>query len=286
MTEQKTTVKQDGGEQAPLDDATLRLALTAVDRPARPGPVSASLTFGWRALLKIKHVPEQLFDVTLFPVMMTLIFTFLLGGALAGSPTQYLAFVLPGILVQSVVMITMYTGMNLKTDIDKGIFDRIRTLPIWRPAALVGGLLADGVRYALASFVTILVGVILGFRAGGGVAGVIGGVAVVLAFAFSLSWLWTFIALIVRTPQSVMAVSMSILFPLTFVSNIFVDPATMPGWLQAVVEVNPITLLVTAVRGLMHGEVSLTQLGWVLLSCVVLIAVFGTLTMRRYSRQT
>ncbi|MET0865312.1 MAG: ABC transporter permease [Nakamurella sp.] len=267
-----------------VDDAELRQALTLRQRPPRPSAVSASLTFGWRALMKIKHVPEQLFDVTAFPVMMTLIFTFLLGGALAGSPTEYLAFVLPGILVQSVVMITMYTGMSLKTDIDKGIFDRIRTLPIWQPAPLVGGLLADGVRYTLASIVTITLGVVLGFRPGGGFLGVVFGVALLLVFAFSLSWLWTFIALLVRSPQSVMSVSMAILFPLTFISNIFVDPSTMPGWLQALVEVNPITLLVTAVRGLMHGAATADQLGWVLLSCGVLIAVFGMLTMRRYRR--
>jgi ABC-2 type transport system permease protein len=265
-----------------LDDAGLRQALSMRKRPPRPGAISASLTFGWRALIKIKHVPEQLFDVTVFPVMMTLIFTFLLGGALAGSPTQYLTFVLPGILVQSVVMITMYTGMNLKTDIDKGVFDRIRTLPIWRPAALVGGLLADGVRYTLASIVTVALGVALGFRPGGGVSGVIAGVALLLLFAFSLSWVWTLIALMVRSQQSVMAVSMAILFPLTFVSNIFVDPATMPGWLQAIVEVNPITLLVNGVRGLMHGDVTAAQLGWVFLSCVVLVGIFGPLTMRRY----
>jgi daunorubicin/doxorubicin transport system permease protein len=269
---------------AEVNDTDLRKALTVRQRPPRPSAVSASLTFGWRALMKIKHVPEQLFDVTAFPVMMTLIFTFLLGGALAGSPTEYLAFVLPGILVQSVVMITMYTGMSLKTDIDKGIFDRIRTLPIWQPAPLVGGLLADGVRYTLASIVTITLGVVLGFRPGGGFVGVVLGVALLLVFAFSLSWLWTFIALLVRTPQSVMSVSMAILFPLTFISNIFVDPSTMPGWLQALVEVNPITLLVTAVRGLMHGVVTADQLGWVLLSCGVLIAVFGMLTMRRYRR--
>jgi len=269
---------------AEVNDADLRRALTVRQRPPRPTAVSASLTFGWRALMKIKHVPEQLFDVTAFPVMMTLIFTFLLGGALAGSPTEYLAFVLPGILVQSVVMITMYTGMSLKTDIDKGIFDRIRTLPIWQPAPLVGGLLADGVRYTLASVVTLLLGLVLGFRPGGGLLGMVFGVALLLVFAFSLSWLWTFIALLVRSPQSVMSVSMAILFPLTFISNIFVDPSTMPGWLQALVEVNPITLLVTAVRSLMHGVVTADQLGWVLLSCGVLIAVFGMLTMRRYRR--
>jgi len=279
MSEQATAVAETGTE---LDDAGLRRALTVRQRPPRPSAVSASLTFGWRALIKIKHVPEQLFDVTAFPVMMTLIFTYLLGGALAGSPAEYLTFVLPGILVQSVVMISMYTGLNLKTDIDKGIFDRIRTLPIWRPAALVGGLLADGVRYTLASVVTLTVGVILGFRPGGGFVGLVAGVALLLLFAFSLSWVWTYIALIVRSQQSVMAVSMAILFPLTFVSNIFVNPATMPGWLQAIVEVNPITLLVTGVRGLMHGEVTAAQLGWVFLSCAVLVAVFGPLTMRRY----
>jgi ABC-2 type transport system permease protein len=261
------------------------MALSRDARPPRASALSASLTFGWRALLKIKHVPEQLFDVTAFPIMFTLMFTYLFGGALAGSTREYVQYLLPGILVQTVVFITIYTGMGLNKDISKGIFDRIRSLPLWRPAALVGALLGDLVRYAIASTIVIALGVVIGFRPGGGVAGVLLAVALLLTFAFALTWIWTALGLVLRTPESVMGVSMMLLFPLTFASNIFVDPATMPSWLRAFVNVNPVSRLVTAARGLMDGTPHAGQILWVLAACAVLIAVFGPLTMRLYARE-
>jgi ABC-2 type transport system permease protein len=266
----------------PSVDVTLRSALSARARPPRPNALSASLTFGWRALLKIKHVPEQLFDVTAFPIMFTLMFTYLFGGALAGSTSEYLQFLLPGILVQTVVFITMYTGMGLNTDITKGVFDRFRSLPVWRPAALVGALLGDVLRYTMASTIVIVLGLVLGFRPAGGVLGVLSSVALLLVFSFSLSWIWTTLGLVLRTPNSVMMASFLILFPITFASNIFVDPRTMPPWLEAIVGANPITHLVTATRGLMHGTVAAGQIGWVLLISGALIAVFAPLTMYLY----
>lgn len=223
-------------------------------RPARPNALSTSMSFGWRALLKIKHVPEQLFDVTMFPIMFTLMFTFLFGGALAGSTGAYVQFLIPGILVQTVVMITMYTGLTLNKDIEKGVFDRFRSLPIWRPSPLVGALFGDIVRYTIASVIVLILGLILGFRPAGGVVGVVLSVLLLLLFSFSLSWVWTMFAMLLRTEQAVMGVSMFILFPLTFASNIFVDPSTMPGWLQAFVEVNPISHLVTTLRALCEGS--------------------------------
>ena len=247
-----------------------------------PNALSASLTFGWRALLKIKHVPEQLFDVTAFPIMFTLMFTFLFGGALAGSTGEYLQFLLPGILVQTVVFITMYTGMGLNTDISKGVFDRFRSLPIWRPAALVGALLGDAARYTIASAMVIVLGLVLGFRPDGGVTGVLLSVVLILVFSFGLSWIWTVLGLVLRTPNSVMMVSFMILFPLTFASNIFVNPRTMPPWLESMVGANPITHLVTAVRGLMFGTVTAGQIGSVLLMSGVLVALFAPLTMYLY----
>jgi ABC-2 type transport system permease protein len=265
--------------------AQLREALAAGAPPTRPGAVSAALTFGWRALLKIKHVPEQLFDVTMFPVMFLLMFTYLFGGALAGSTGEYLHFVLPGILVMTVTMITMYTGVALNTDIQKGVFDRFKTLAIWQPSALVGALLADGVRYSIGSTVIVVLGLVLGFRPEAGAVGMVLGVALVVIFSFCLSWVWTTLGLIMRTPESVMYASMMVLFPLTFISNVFVDPETMPGWLQAFVEINPITLVVTAVRGLMHGGVTAAEIGWVLLVSVLLVAVFAPLAMRQYRRE-
>jgi ABC-2 type transport system permease protein len=266
----------------PVREDVLRRALSVRARPPRPGALSASLTFGWRALLKIKHVPEQLFDVTAFPIMFTLMFTYLFGGALAGSTGEYLQFLLPGILVQTVVFITIYTGFTLNTDITKGVFDRFRSLPVWRPSVLVGALLGDAARYTMASTMVIVLGLILGFRPAGGIVGVLLSVALLLVFSFSLSWIWTTLGLVLRTPNSVMGVSMMVLFPLTFVSNIFVDPQTMPSWLEAIVGANPITHLVTAVRGLMYGAVTAEQIGWVLLTSGVLIAVFAPLTMYLY----
>ena len=266
----------------PFCDDALHAALSARARPPRPSALSASLTLGWRALLKIKHVPEQLFDVTAFPIMFTLMFTYLFGGALAGSTGEYLQFLLPGILVQTVVFITIYTGFTLNGDITKGVFDRFRSLPIWRPAVLVGALLGDAARYTMASTMVIVLGLVLGFRPAGGVVGVLLSVALLLVFSFSLSWIWTALGLVLRTPNSVMGVSMMVLFPLTFASNIFVNPQTMPSWLEAIVGANPVTHLVTAVRGLMHGTVTAGQIGWVLLISGALVAIFAPLTMYLY----
>ncbi|GAA2673552.1 MULTISPECIES: ABC transporter permease [Nonomuraea] len=265
---------------------TLGTVLAPSSRPPRPSALSASVTFGWRAMLKIKHVPEQLFDVTAFPIMMTLMFTFLFGGALAGSPGQYLQFVLPGIMVQSVVMITMYTGIEVNKDIERGVFDRFRTLPIWRPSPMVGYLLGDMLRYVMASVVILIVGLILGFRPAGGIAGAAAGIAVLVGFSFAFSWLWTMLGLLLRSEKSVMGWSMMVLFPLTFLSNVFVDPSTMPGWLQVfVVHINPISHLVASVRSLMSGQPNVAELGWVLVAGVALIAIFGSLTMRLYNRK-
>ncbi|MFC6090966.1 ABC transporter permease [Saccharothrix lopnurensis] len=265
--------------------ADLGEVLLETERPPRPSALSVSLTFGWRAVLKIKHVPEQLFDVTAFPIMMILMFTYLFGGALAGSPAEYIQYLLPGITVTSVVMITMYTGLAVNTDIEKGVFDRFRTLPIWRPAPMVGYILGDLLRYVLASTTIVVVGLVLGFRPGGGFVGVVLGVAALVGFSFAFSWIWTMFGLLMRSEKSVMGVSMLVLFPLTFLSNVYVMPTTMPGWLQAFVNVNPITKLVDAVRALMAGEVNADAMLWTLGYVVVLTAVFGSLTMRLYNRK-
>lgn len=275
-----------GDAQAPfIAEGELHGVLSRSPRPTSPSALAASLTMGWRAMLKIKHVPFQLFDVTVFPLMMTLMFTFLFGGALAGSPQDYIQFLLPGILIQAVVFITVYTGVGLNTDIDKGLFDRFRSLPIWQPAPVVGALLGDVVRYSVAALMVLGLGLILGFRPEAGPAGVLLAFVLVLVFSFALSWIWIVVGMLVETPESVMTSSFVLLFPLTFVSNIFVDPATMPDWLQTVVGMNPVTHLVTASRGLMHGGVALVNVWWVLAASAVIVATFAPLAMRLYHRE-
>jgi ABC-2 type transport system permease protein len=254
------------------------------DRPSRPGRGVMAGVFWWRAMLKIKHIPEQLFDVTMFPVIFLLMFTYLFGGALAGSTGAYLQQVLPGILAMTVTMITMYTGLTINRDIEKGVHDRFRSLPIWRPAPLVGALLADAVRYCVAASVILVLGLALGFRPEADLVGVLAAVGLLLVFSFGLSWIWTLLGLRMRSENALMGVSMMVLFPLTFVSNVFVPPETLPAFLAAVVDVNPITFLVSAMRGLMHGGVVATDVLVVLAVSVSLVAVFAPLTIRAYRR--
>ena len=265
-----------------LGTAALNSALAAGERPPRPGAISTCLTFGWRGMLKIKHVPEQLLDVTITPVMFVLMFTYLFGGAVAGSTGEYLDYILPGILVMSVLFTTVYSGVALNTDLTKGVVDRFRSLPIWRPAPLVGSVLGDSARYLVAGTVIVVFGVILGYRPGAGVPGVVAALALVIVFAFGLSWVFTTIGLLMRTPNAVMNAGFMGIFPLTFFSNVFVKPETLPSGLEAFVDVNPISILATASRGLMEGNAAASDIGIVLATAAALTAVFAPLTTRLY----
>ena len=266
----------------PLVDQSLGAVLSSTPRPARPSAVSACLTFGWRGMLKIKHVPEQLLDVTVTPVLFLLMFTYLFGGAIAGSTGEYLHFILPGILVMSVLFTTVYSGVTLNTDVTKGVVERFRSLPIWRPAPLVGAVLGDSVRYLVAASVVVLLGLALGFRPDGGVGGVLAAMLLVVVFAFGLAWVFTTVGLLMRAPNAVMNAGFMALFPITFLSNVFVEPGTLPGWLKGFVDVNPISHLVTASRSLMEGSASAGDIGIALGTAVVLTAVFAPLTTYLY----
>ena len=233
-------------------------------------------------MLKVKHVPEQLLDVTITPVMFVLMFTYLFGGAIAGSTGEYLDYILPGILVMSVLFTTVYSGIALNTDLTKGVVDRFRSLPIWRPAPLVGALLGDSVRYVVAGTVIVVLGVILGFRPEEGVPGVVAALGLVVVFAFGLSWVFTTLGLLMRSPNAVMNAGFMAIFPLTFLSNVFVDPETLPAGLEAFVNVNPISILADASRGLMQGGVEGSDILISLATAALLTAIFAPLTNHLY----
>ncbi len=266
------------------DQAAVRRAISSTSRPPRASALSAALTFGWRGMLKVKHVPEQLLDVTITPVMFVLMFTYLFGGAIAGSTGEYLDYILPGILVMSVLFTTVYSGVALNTDRTKGVVDRFRSLPVWQSAPLVGSMLGDAVRYLIAGTVIIVLGLALGFRPEAGLFGVLAALGLVVLFAFGLSWFFSTLGLILRTPNAVMNAGFMGIFPLTFLSNVFVDPTTLPGPLEAFVAVNPISILATASRGLMDGNADGTDIAIVLAVAVALTAVFAPLTTRLYRR--
>jgi len=236
-------------------------------------------------MLKVKHVPEQLLDVTITPVMFVVMFTYLFGGAIAGSTGEYLDYILPGILVMSVLFTTVYSGVALNTDLTKGVVDRFRSLPIWRPAPLVGSLLGDAVRYLIAGTVIIVLGVILGYRPAAGIAGVLAALGLVVVFAFGLSWVFTSLGLLLRSPNAVMNAGFMGIFPLTFLSNVFVEPKTLPAGLEAFVDVNPISILATASRGLMEGNADAGDIAIVLAVAAALTAVFAPLTTRLYRKR-
>jgi ABC-2 type transport system permease protein len=259
--------------------------LAAGPTPAPPSALSAVLTLAWRTMLKIKHVPFQLFDVVVTPIMFTLLFTYIFGGALAGTPREYIQYLLPGILVQTIIFITVYTGVGLNTDIQKGLYDRFRSLPMWQPAPLFGALLGDVVRYCTAGAIIVIIGVLIGFRPGGGVMGIVWTMLLILVFAFALSWLWIIVGMLMKTPETVMTMSFVFLMPLTFASDIFVQLQTMPGWMQAAVGRNPVTLLARASRGLMHGNVVMSDVWGVLIASAVITAVAVPIAMRLYYRE-
>ena len=261
-----------------------RSLLPEAPRPAPPGAIAASAVFGRRALLKIKHVPEQLLDVIAIPVVFTLMFTYLFGGALAGSTSKYLQYLLPGTLVMAVLLVTMYAGVGLNADVSRGVSDRFRVLPLWRLAPIAGALLGDIARYLLAASLVVGLGVAIGFRPAGGVSGIAAGIGLLLVFALSLSWAWTTLGLLARSPQAVMSTGTVVLFPLTLASSIFVRTQTMPGWLQAFVNVNPVSHLVAAERALMGGHIAAGQIAWVFLASAALVAVFAPATAYLYNR--
>ena len=263
----------------------VRGVLAAGPTPARPSALASVLTLAWRTMLKIKHVPFQLFDVVVTPIMFTLLFTYIFGGALAGSPREYIQYLLPGVLVQTIVFITVYTGVGLNTDIEKGLYDRFRSLPMWQPSPLVGALLGDVFRYSLAGAIIILMGFIIGFRPGAGLPGVIAALLLILIFSLALSWLWIIVGMLMKTPETVMTMSFVFLMPITFASDIFVRLETMPGWLQAIVGRNPVTLLARAARGLMHGDVVMADVWWVLAWSALIMVVAVPIAMRLYYRE-
>jgi ABC-2 type transport system permease protein len=259
----------------------VRQAISTAPAPGGPSPLSAVLTFAWRGMLKIKHVPEQLIDVTLTPVLFTLLFTYMYGGAISGSTGDYLQFLLPGTMVMSVLFTTVYSGVALNTDITKGVVDRFRSLPTWRPAPLVGAVVGDVLRYLLAGTVVLAVGLILGYRPESW-PGMVWALLLVVVFSVALSWVFTTVGLLMRSPSAVMNTGFMALFPLIFVSNGFVPAETLPGWLETIVDLNPISHVVTAARGLMDGTATGGDIGLVLIEAAVLVVIFAPLTTRLY----
>ncbi len=242
-------------------------------------------TLAWRALIKMSRNPEQLVDVTAMPVLFTVMFGLMFGGAVSGSTAHYLPTLIPGIIAMTTITACVGAGIQLREDMDKGVFDRFRSLPIARIAPLAGPMLADLARYAIAAGITLTVGVVMGYRPGGGVPGVAAGVVLAVFTGWSIAWIFLWIGTKARSAGAVQGMSMMIMFPLAFLSNAFVPVDTLPGWLQTVTRINPVSHVISALRDLMNDGALTAQVGWALLGCATVAAIFIPLAVRSYSKR-
>src|SRR3954451_18423915 len=253
-------------------------------RATLPETVGQTFSMAWRALKKMRRNPEQFFDVSIQPLLFTAMFAYVFGGAIAGDVHDYLPLMIPGIVAQTVLTTCMATGVQLREDMEKGVFDRVKSLPMSRIAPLAGPMVADLVRYLIAGGLTFLTGIVIGYRPQGDVVGVVAAVLLAIVTGWSLAWIFTFIGTIATSARSVQGISMLILFPLTFLSNAFVPVDTLPGWLAAFVKVNPVSHLVSATRDLANHAAVTGEVGWTLLAGVVVMAIFAPLSVHSYKR--
>jgi ABC-2 type transport system permease protein len=253
-------------------------------RATVPETIGQTFTMAWRALKKMRRNPEQFFDVSIQPLLFTAMFAYVFGGAISGDVKSYLPLMIPGIVAQTVLTTCMATGVQLREDMEKGVFDRFKALPMSRLAPLAGPMMADLVRYLIAAGLTFLTGIAIGYRPQGGVVGVVAAILLAIFTGWSLAWIFTWIGTIASSARTVQGFSMLILFPLTFLSNAFVPVDSLPGWLAAFVKVNPVSHLVSATRDLANHATVSAEVGYTLLACFAVMAVFAPLSVRSYKR--
>jgi len=245
-----------------------------------------SMIMARRAIIKMRRTPEQLIDVTLQPIIFTVMFAYIFGGAIAGDVQSYLPLFIPGILVQTVLTGASAAGTTLREDMDKGVFDRFKSLPMARIAPLAGALTGDIVRYLIAGTITFVMAFVMGYRPGGGVLGVTATMLLVMACGWALSWIFALVGVSMKSARGVQGIAFLILFPLTFLSSAFVPTETMPGWLQAFVRINPVTHIISAARELCNYGTFGTD-GWLAIAgALVVIAIFAPLAVRKYRTHT
>jgi ABC-2 type transport system permease protein len=259
-------------------------APTVARRPALGWGVTDALTITWRNLKAMSRTPEVIVFSTIQPIIFVLTFRYVFGGAIRTPGGDYVDFLMPGVFVQTVAFGAINTGAGLSQDIQLGLIERFRSLPMARSAVLAGRTLADLVRNFAVVMLMVLVGFIVGFDIHAGWAAFAGSIALLLAFGFAMSWVFGFIGLSVQNAEATQAASFPILAILVFASSAFVPVETMPGWLQAYNDVQPVSVTVEAVRSLALGGETATKVFQSLAWAVGIIAVFAPLSVARYRR--
>ncbi|HCC00514.1 MAG TPA: GntR family transcriptional regulator [Ruminococcaceae bacterium] len=243
------------------------------------------LVMAKRDLLKIKHNPDKLFDVTLMPIIFMIMFSFLFGGAIAGNVQSYLPIIVPGILIQTLISASSGAGTQLREDIETGVFDRFKSLPIARISPLAGLLLSDMARYAIATVISLCTGYLIGWRAQAGFGWLLIAVLITVFASWALSWIFALVGLLFKSSSTISTVSMMLTMVLSFLSSAFVPINTLPNWLKVVAQVNPVTHLVSAFKDLANrGTFSGDALATIAISCII-AAIFIPLTVKIYSKK-
>ncbi len=250
---------------------------------SKPRPVTDTLTMAWRNLVNTRRNPQLLVLATIQPVIFVLMFRYVFGGAIGGvTGVPYVDFLMPGIFIQTVVFGSLTTGIGLADDLNKGLIERFRSLPMARSAVLIGRTLADLVRNVFVVLLMCVVGYVVDWRPHGDPLEVVGGIALVLLFSYSLSWVFAIIGLSVRDAETTQAASFPLLALLVFPSTAFVPLHTMPGWLQVYAEHQPVSVVVEAVRDLTIGGPTSAHVLAAIAWCVGIVAVCAPLAVARY----
>jgi ABC transporter DrrB family efflux protein len=260
-----------------------------------PSLLRASMTIVWRNLLHIRRMPEMLLDVTVQSVMFVLLFAYVFGGAIAVEGSNYREFLLPGIMVQTMVFSAAIVATGLTSDLQKGFVDRFKSLPVPRPAVLVGRSISSLIHSSIGIAVMGVTGLLIGWRVRNGVVDGVLGFLLLLLFGFALIWLGIWVGSLMRTVEAVQGFMFTVMFPLTFVANTFVPTESMPSWLRAIAEWNPVSAVAQACRELwgngpaagpdaawplQHPVVS--SIGW----SIVLTALFAPLAVSAFRRRS
>lgn len=238
-----------------------------------------------RSLLKIKHTPDKLFDVTIMPIFFMIMFSYLFGGAIAGDIQSYLPTIIPGILIQTLLSASASTGTQLREDIDTGVFDRFKSLPIARIAPLAGPLVADALRYLLASAIALTTGFIIGWRPEAGFLWTALATLLAVFTSWSISWIFAFLGLLAKNAGTIQGVSTLIMFALSFLSNAFVPIDTLPNFLQTFAKINPVTHIISAFREMTTAGQITIDVVWTLGLSLLIVAIFAPLTLRIYTKK-
>ncbi|MBE9916872.1 ABC transporter permease [Paenibacillus donghaensis] len=243
------------------------------------------LVMAKRNILKIKHNPDKLIDVTVIPIFFMVVFSYLFGGAIAGGVQAYLPIIVPGILIQTLVMSSSATGTQLREDLDTGVFDRFKSLPIVRIAPLAGLVVSDTLRYIMAALFSIGTGFILGWRPEAGIGWLIVASLLAIFGACAISWVFALIGLVSKSSATISSVSTMVTMMMSFLSNAFVPTNTLPTFLQKVAEYNPVTYLVTAFKDLAnHGQFT-SSASMTIFIGILLVLIIAPITVKIYNRK-